>query len=571
MLGTMQDFPLTITALYEHGRRVHADSRVATFDGEHTRRASFAQVADRAGRLAAALRRLGIRPGDRVGTFCWNTQEHLEAYLAVPCMGAVLHTLNVRLFPEQLVYVTNHAADRVILVDDSLVPLLARVRPQLGTVEHVVVIGDGDAAALGERVLRYEQLLAAERPGFDWPALDERSAAAMCYTSGTTGNPKGVVYTHRSTFLHSLAATSAAAFGIAPTDRVLVIVPMFHANAWGLPYAGWMAGSDFVMPGRFLQAAPLCRMIAAERPTVAGAVPTIWNDILRHVETAPEPPGAGGGVEPPGAGGGVEPPGAGGGVVDLSSLRMVLCGGSAVPRSLMERFQERHGVRIVQAWGMTETSPMAAIALPPKGADPADEMTWRAKTGRVAAGVELRIVDDAGRVLEWDGRRAGEVEVRGPWVTASYYRDDASEKFHDGWLRTGDVGTVDRFGFLQITDRAKDVIKSGGEWISSVELENALMAHPDVLEAAVIGVPDPRWDERPLACVVVRPGARPTPEELGAFLAGRVARWWLPERWSFIPEVPKTSVGKFDKKSLRARYAEGALTVVGSPLAAGAR
>jgi len=537
VLGTMQDFPLTINALFDYGRRVHADSRVATFDGERTRRATFAQVAERADRLAAALRRLGIRAGDRFATFSWNSQEHLEAYLAVPCMGAVLHTLNVRLFPEQLVYVANHAEDRVILVDDSLVPVLARVRPQLETVEHFVVVGDGDATPLGERVLRYEAILAAERAGYEWPAIDERSAAAMCYTSGTTGNPKGVVYTHRSTFLHSLAVTSAGAFTIGPTDRILVIVPMFHANAWGLPYAGWMVGADFLMPGRFLQAAPLCRMIAAERPTVSGAVPTIWNDILRHIETSP---------------------------VDLSSLRMVLCGGSAVPRSLMERFQERHDVRIVQAWGMTETSPMAAIALPPKDGDPADEMTWRAKTGRIVPGVELRIVDDAGCVLPWDGQTAGEIEVRGPWITGAYYRDDAPEKFHDGWLRTGDVGTVDRGGFVQITDRAKDVIKSGGEWISSVELENALMAHPDVVEAAVIGVPDPRWDERPLACVVARPGCSPSPDALNAFLAERVARWWLPERWSFIEEVPKTSVGKFDKKVLRARHAEGRLTVVGS-------
>src|SRR4029077_6474358 len=275
-------------------------------------------------------------------------------------------------------------------------------------------------------------------------------------------------------------------------DRILVIVPMFHANAWGLPYAGWLVGADFVMPGRHLQAAPLCRMIAEERPTVSGAVPTIWNDILRHVETT---------------------------AVDLSSLRLVLCGGSAVPRSLMERFQERHGVPIVQAWGMTETTPMAAIALPPKGTEPGEAMAWRAKTGRVIAGVELRIVDDSGVPLPWDGKTAGEIEVRGAWVTAAYYRDDTPEKFHDGWLRTGDVGTVDRFGFVQITDRAKDVIKSGGEWISSVELENALMGHPDVLEAAVVGVPDPRWDERPLACVVARPGARPSVDDLKGFLA----------------------------------------------------
>ena len=535
MLSTMQDRPLTVTALFAHGRTVHAGSQVATYEGEHTRRATFAQVGERAERLAAALHRLGVRPGDRVGTFCWNTQEHLEAYFAVPAMGAVLHTLNVRLFPEQLTYIVNHAEDRVILVDDSLVPLLARVRGTLRTVEHVVVIGAGDATPLGAGVLRYEELLGAERPGFAWPDLDERAAAAMCYTSGTTGNPKGVVYSHRSTFLHSLGTCAGFVFGFSEHDRILLIVPMFHANAWGMPYAGWMAGADFLLPGRFLQAAPLCEMIARERPTVSGAVPTIWSDILRHVEGTP---------------------------TDLSSLRLVTCGGSAVPRALIERFQERHGVRIVQAWGMTETSPLAAVAFPPKGSPAAEEMAWRAKTGRVVAGVEIRIVDDGGRVLPWDGKVAGEIEIRGPWITATYYRDPDPAKFHDGWLRTGDVGTVDAHGFIQITDRAKDVIKSGGEWISSVELENAIMAHPDVVEAAVVGVPDERWQERPLACVVLRPEAAATVDTLQAFLAERVARWWLPERWTFIAEVPKTSVGKFDKKVLRAKYAEGALRVV---------
>ncbi len=532
LLSTMQDHPLTITDLFHHGRAVHAHSEVVTCEGDTVRRASFAQVGDRAARLAGALRRLGIGAGDRVATFCWNAQEHLEAYFAVSCMGAVLHTLNVRLFPEQLAYVATHAEDKVVLVDASLVPLLARVRDQLTTVRHVVVIGAGDAAALGPQVLHYEDILAAERPEYDWPVIDERAAAAMCYTSGTTGNPKGVVYSHRSTYLHSLAISSGAAYALAERDRILLIVPMFHANAWGLPYAAWSTGADLVLPGRHLQAPPLARLIATERPTISGAVPTVWNDLLHHAETS---------------------------AVDFSSLRLIVCGGSAVPRALIERFQERHGVRIVQAWGMTETSPFAAIAFAPKG-EP-DEMSWRAKTGRMIAGVDLRIVDEAGVPLPWDGVRAGEIEVRGPWITGAYYRDPAPEKFHDGWLRTGDVGTVDAHGFIQITDRAKDVIKSGGEWISSVELENEIMAHPHVLEAAVVGVPDPRWEERPLACVVIRDGAAVTADELRAFLAERVARWWLPERWTFIAEVPKTSVGKFDKKVLRARYAAGTLAV----------
>jgi fatty-acyl-CoA synthase len=534
MRSTMQDWPLTIAAIFRHGARVYRESKVATYEGDETRRASYAEIALRVERLAAALKRLGIKQGDRVATFCWNTQEHLEIYLAAPAMGAVLHALNIRLFPEQLAYVINHAEDKVIFVDDSLVPLLARVKDELKSVEHLIIIGDGDSSELGGNLLRYEELLAAEEVGFEWPEIDERAAAAMCYTTGTTGQPKGVVYSHRSEFLHAMAELTGAALGLNECDRILPIAPMFHANAWGLPYSGWLTGADFLMPGRFLQAEPLCRMIAAERPTFACAVPTIWNDILRYAENRE---------------------------VDLSSLRLVMCGGSSVPRTMMERLQERHGVRVVQAWGMTETSPMASIAAPPKGCPPEQELDWRTKSGRIVPGVELRLMDGE-NVLEWDGKSIGEIQVRGPWVTASYYGDDSLEKFQDGWLRTGDVGTVDGKGFIQITDRTKDVIKSGGEWISSVELENEIMAHPSVIEAAVIGVPDERWDERPLACVVLKESVETAADELCTFLETRVAKWWIPERWAFIPEIPKTSVGKFDKKVLRAEREEGKLTII---------
>jgi fatty-acyl-CoA synthase len=534
MKSTMQDGHLTLTSLFRRGRDLYgADAEVVTWAGDGSARASFAQVADRAERLAAALKRLGVSDGECVGSLMWNNQEHMEAYLAVPSMGAVLHTLNLRLSPAQLAFVINHGGDRVVIVDDTLVPVLAKVRTQLRTVDRIVVTGSGDASELGAAI-RYEDLIADEKPGFDFPDhLDERSAASMCYTTGTTGDPKGVVYSHRSVYLHSLASWGSC--GLTERDRALLIVPMFHVNAWGFPYTGWMLGADLLMPDRFLQSDPLTRFIEAERPTFSGAVPTVWNDILRFVETTPR---------------------------DLSSLRLVACGGSAVPRSLMERAQGRHGVLIVQGWGMTETSPICALGFPPKSAAPGDEMDWRAKTGRVVPGVELRIAGDDGSILAPDGQSIGEIEVRGPWITGEYYGMEAPERFHDGWLRTGDVGTLDSRGYIQITDRTKDVIKSGGEWISSVELENAIMAHPDVVEAAVVGVPDPRWEERPLAVVVIKQGMATEPGALREHLASTVARWWLPERWAMIAEIPKTSVGKFDKKVLRAMYAEGRLEVV---------
>jgi fatty-acyl-CoA synthase len=524
-LSTMQDLPLSITQIFQHGRTVHGDAEILTYDGPDLplRSASFAEVGDRVDKLAAALQRLGVGEGDRVATFMWNNQRHMEAYLAIPCMGAVLHTLNIRLFPEQLAYVINHAEDKVIIIDVSLVPLLAPVAGDLTNVEHIIVCGDGDSSALGE-CHGYEALLAAEQTGFDYPIIDERSAAAMCYTSGTTGNPKGVAYSHRSTWLHSMAASSSQTLQLREGERILLIVPQFHANAWGMPYAAWWVGCDLVMPQQHLQGQPLVNLIDQTKPTISGAVPTVLSDILHSCPDA-----------------------------DLSSLQYIVCGGSAVPRSLIERYDENFGVDVVQAWGMTETSPLAAVARVPKRND-GDPMDWRVKTGRVMPGVEIRICDDDGAVLPWDDEAVGEIEIRGPWITGAYFLDPTDEKFHDGWLRTGDVGRIDDRGFIQITDRSKDVIKSGGEWISSVDLENELMAHEGVREAAVVGVPDPRWDERPLACVVRSDGSSVSAAELQTFLTDRVAKWWLPDQWAFVEEIPKTSVGKFSKKDLRASH-----------------
>ena len=534
MKSTMQDGALLISGILRHGQAVYGESEVVTVDAPGSyRRSTFAQVAERAERLAAALERIGVGRDDRVGTFCWNNQTHLEAYLAVPSMGAILHTLNIRLFPEQLAYVIRHAEDKVVIVDASLVPLLAKVADDLPSVEQVIVNGDAATDVLGD-TLDYEELLGASEPGYEWPELDERDAAALCYTSGTTGDPKGVVYSHRSTVLHSMAVTSASSIGMTERDRLLVIVPMFHANAWGTPYAGFMAGTSLVMPQMYLQGEHLVRIIGEQRPTLSCGVPTIWNDVLRAAAASE---------------------------ADLSSLRHVTAGGSAVPRALIEAFEARAGIPLTQGWGMTETSPLAAIAVPPARCTSEEEIEYRTRAGRVVAGVEVRVVGGDGEILPNDGESVGEFEIRGPWVTASYYKDADPAKFHNGWLRTGDVGTLDTRGFMQITDRTKDVIKSGGEWISSVELENEIMGHPDVYEAAVVAVPDTKWQERPLAVIVPAPGADPSADELVEYLQGRVARWWLPERWAFVKELPKTSVGKFDKKVLRAEHAAGQLEV----------
>jgi len=537
--STMQDdFQLTITSILEHGVRVYGTSECVTSNGDGTsRRATYAEVGANARRLAAALQGLGVQPGERVGTLCWNHQEHLEAYYAVPCMGAVLHTLNLRLPAAQLEHIINHAEDKIIIVDASLLPLLAPIAAALKTVERYIVVGEGDTSVLGTMpVHSYAELIAGASDDFVWPEIDERSPASMCYTSGTTGDPKGVVYSHRSTYLHALATLSNTVTGAVESDRIVVVVPMFHVNAWGIPFSSLLSGATMLMPGPFLMPDKVVDFIEAEKATLLSAVPTIWGGILQVGEARP---------------------------IDLSTLRMGTSGGAAIPRSLIEAMQSRHGVRIIQGWGMTETSPVGGIAHPPYDVEVGspEEFDWRLKAGRLVAGVQMRIVDDNGVEQPWDGESVGEIEVRGPWITGAYHLDSAPEKFHDGWLRTGDIGAIDERGYFTISDRSKDVIKSGGEWISSVELENLLAGSPGVLEAAVIGIPDEKWTERPLACVVRRAGAELSPDELTEYMQGKVASWQIPENWTFIDEVPKTSVGKFDKKVLRARYASGELDV----------
>jgi fatty-acyl-CoA synthase len=538
----MQDAPLTVARMIRHSMTVHADARVSTWTGTQARHRTYAEVGARCARLANALRALGVTGDQRVGTFMWNNAEHLEAYLAVPAMGAVLHTINLRFSRHQLVYTINHAEDRIILVNETTLPRFAELLPELPTVEHVVVVGSGRGPALrsaGKLAHDYEDLLTAHSEQFSWPDPDEHSAASLCYTSGTTGSPKGVAYSHRAIYLHSMSVNSPSALGISWSDVVLPVVPMFHVNAWGTPYAAVLAGAGLLMPDRFMQPESLVAMIVRERPTMAAAVTPTWSGVLEYLRHRP---------------------------ADVSSLRQMLAGGASCPPALMREFEQRHGVRVVQGWGMTETSPIAAVAHPPAGVTGADTWPYRITQGRLLPSLEARLIGVDGKPVPNDGKSVGELEIRGPWIADSHYRPEVTDldvpaRFAHGWLRTGDIGSLTSDGYLTLTDRSKDLIRSGDEWISSVELESQLMTHPAVAEAAVIGVPDIRWHERPLAAVVFHDGRRAELDELRDFLASRIDWWQVPERWSVIPEVPKTSVGKFDKKVLRQQYAAGTMDV----------
>lgn len=525
----MMKTPLLISQLFHYAMTYFPDQTIVSRTHAGIQRFTFQQYGDRTRRLSSALAGLGIKHGDRVGTLLWNDHYHMEAYFAAPSMGAVLHTINIRLAPEQIAYIINHAEDRVLIVDRTLWPLLAPLVDQLKTVDAFLFCGPGDTPAVsGAR--DYEDCLQAASSTFAYPEFDENDAMGLCYTSATTGQPKGVLYTHRAMYLHSLTLGLANTFGISLNDTVLPVVPMFHVNAWGMPFAALWYGSNIVLPGPAPSPEQLLELIHNERVTLAAGVPTVWLSVARVLETS--------GMRPP-------------------KLRAAICGGSAAPAALIKTYEERFGIPFIHAYGMTETSPIASVgrlkphheALPAPG-----QLAIKATQGFLVPGLEVRLERD-GQPIEWDGEQAGEMCLRGPWIAEEYYQDDRSrDTFIDGWLHTGDVATIDREGYIHIVDRTKDVIKSGGEWISSVDLENVLMAHPAVFEAAVVGVPHPKWDERPLAFVVIKPESSASKEELLTFLAPHFAKWQLPDDILFIAEVPKTTVGKFLKRALRDQY-----------------
>ena len=540
MNGLMMNYPLTIDRILEHANRLYPGKNIYTKlpDGS-MHHYTYAHLYKRVKRLGNVLDRLGVRSGDRVGTFAWNNYQHLELYFGIPGAGAVCHTLNIRLFPDQLAFVIHHAEDRVIFVDGTLLPLLERVAEGIEGVAHFILFNAhrGVETKL-KNVLHYEELMADVDEDFDWRVSDENEAMGLCYTSGTTGDPKGVLYSHRSMYLHTIGECQANALGLTERDVLLAVVPQFHAMAWGLPYACANVGASIIMPGPDLSPHAIAELIVGHKVTVAAGVPTIWTALFHELKSHPR---------------------------DISTVRALLVGGAAMPRALIEAYEKDLGVNVLHAWGMTETSPLGTVSvLLGRQLELPENERWdiKAKQGYPVPGVELRLTSESGDELPWDGVTMGELQIRGPWIAREYFKLGAKpEHFtRDGWFRTGDVATIDEDGFMQITDRTKDLIKSGGEWISSVAVENALMAHPKVAEAAVIAFPSEKWSERPLAVVVRAPGGGDvTHEELSEHLLALLPRFWLPDKVVFLEEIPKTSVGKFDKKVLRHRYAAGQL------------
>ncbi|SDC57436.1 fatty-acyl-CoA synthase [Melghirimyces thermohalophilus] len=532
----MMNVPLLVSSMLERAERLFPEKEVVSNTDVGIFRYNYAEMGRRARRLASALHQLGVRKGDRVGTLAWNQYRHLEAYFAIPGMGAVLHTVNIRLSPEHLVYVINHAGDKVLLVDQDLWPKVEAVRDRLQTVETFVVMTDQSLPDTSvERLYSYEELLKKGEPDFPFPRdLDENDPAGMCYTSATTGKPKGVVYTQRSIYLHSMALGLADVLALSEADTCLSVVPMFHVNAWGLPFAATWFGSKQVLPGPRMTPKAIAELIESEKVTLTGGVPTIWIGMLKELEQRS---------------------------YDLSTLRTLLFGGSAAPKEMIRAYEEKYGVPVLHAYGMTETSPVVSVGRlksHQQGCTPEEKLELKSKQGLPVPGVEIRVEGTDGEVA-WNGKEIGELLIRGPWIADAYHQDERSgETFQDGWLHTGDMVTVDEEGAIKITDRKKDLIKSGGEWISSVDLENALMAHKDVFEAAVVAIPDPKWQERPVACVVLTEEGRGrvNEEELLEFLRPQVAKWWLPDKMIFMDELPKTSVGKFLKRALREELVE---------------
>lgn len=536
----MMDTPLTIDSIMRHAERLYPQTEIVSVTADNpAHRCTYADVFKRSRKLANVLADLGMRQGDRIATLAWNDYRHMELYYGIQCSGMVCHTINPRLFPEQVQYIVNHAEDQIIFVDKLVWPLVEKLAPSFKSVKHVVILTD--SANMPEtsmdNVHCYEELLEKASAEFDWPELAETTACALCYTSGTTGNPKGVLYNHRSTVLHAMALNMADVVGLKNSDTILPVVPMFHVNAWGVPYGAPMVGAKLVMPGpKMGDGEALQQLMESEAVTIAMGVPTVWLGLLQYLQTSGK---------------------------TLPDLERTVVGGAACPQALMDAFREDYGVETLHAWGMTEMSPIGTVNSLPRGFEelsPEEQQKIRVKQGRIVYGVEAKITNDEGEEQAWDGEAFGRLKVRGPWVCASYYKlDESSAHDAEGWFDTGDVANIDSNGTMQITDRAKDVIKSGGEWISSIEVENVAMSHPEVQEAAVIGVASKKWSERPLLIVIPAAGKQPSKEDLLAHFEGKIASWWVPDDVEFVEEIPHTATGKISKLDLRKQFADKVL------------